>query len=132
MHKNEAVQKRKIRKHVPQIIFSFVLFVLTLLICFGIFSLHFLNPTAVVSPLGKLTAQSITSRSKDAGIVQMVKDFCTEQKLSCSTIVGNGQAVTITLSDGSMIILSEQKDLASQLSSLQLAINQLTIEGKQF
>ncbi len=43
----------------------------------------------------------------------------------------NDGSYSITLSDGGEVILSSKKDLKAQLSSLQLILSRLTIEGKK-
>lgn len=65
-------------------------------------------------------------------MVYTVKSFCQEKKLSCQSITIDNNAVTITLDNSAVILLSSQKDLQKQLASLQLTLSQLTIEGKQF
>lgn len=44
----------------------------------------------------------------------------------------NGEEATVTLQNGAVAILDTKKDMEKQITSLQLTIADLTIEGKQF
>ncbi len=54
------------------------------------------------------------------------------KKIEYASIVKYDNSYTIKLSDSEDVILSSQKDLAEQISSLQYILFRLTMEGKQF
>ena len=55
-----------------------------------------------------------------------------KNNISFTSISSNSSgSSTITLSDGGEVILSSKKDIGSQISSLQLILSRLTIEGKR-
>lgn len=122
-----TIQKRKTRNFLRKISISLILFGLTFVSCFSLFWYSTSHQTLLISPLG----------TKDSGntqntLIVQVQDFCWQQKLSCIQITPQDGSILITLSNSAQIILSTQKSITQQLSSLQLTINQLTIEGKQF
>lgn len=63
---------------------------------------------------------------------EKVREFCSEKHLDCTISRPDEVTIQISMKNNETVLLSTQKDLASQLSSLQLTMNQLTIEGKQF
>ena len=75
-----------------------------------------------ISPLGKI------GKSKVAALENMLN----KKNISfASTNINSDGSFTVELRDGGELILSSKKDLDNQLSSLQLILSRLTIEGKK-
>lgn len=129
---SRGIQKRKTRNFLHRISLSLGLFIVTFAICLGIYGTLFFKKSPIVSPIaGNNITKSMSVDGTDKDVYE-VKKFCGEQKLTCSSIVISGKSIIITLPTDAQIFLSAEKDLSQQLSSLQLTLNQLTIEGKQF
>ncbi len=125
----DSIQKRKNRVILKRLFFSFGIFLFVLFGCTLIFGWQYLGSPKITSPLGRI---KIDGGVNADGAVYMVKSFCEDKKIPCTSVVENNDAITITLDTNALILLSPQKDLQKQLASLQVTLSQLTIEGKQF
>lgn len=62
-----------------------------------------------------------------------LEDVLLRNNVSFSRIeYASGSSILVTLKSGEEVILSSQKPIAQQISSLQVIISRLTIEGKHF
>ena len=61
-----------------------------------------------------------------------VKKLLKEGNIMFSKVTLSGLVYLIDIPNNGQVSLSSQKDMASQISSLQRILRQLTIEGKQF
>jgi hypothetical protein len=84
----------------------------------------------------KLLSPIIQSYSETLGIEDAreaeIEKALRLKKIEYASIVKYDNSYTIKLSDSEDVILSSQKDLAEQISSLQYILFRLTMEGKQF
>lgn len=128
----KGIQKRKTRNFLRKVTLFLGIFLGTFVICWGVYT-FFLSPkSTTVIPITKSDVK-IAGFSKGTGEdIDTVKAFCAHQDISCSSINQTSDSIVITESNGSQIFLATNKDILRQLSSLQLTLNQLTIEGKQF
>jgi len=113
-------EKSKQRLKVAFIILVFLLISITLL---AYLSTHYsFGRKTYISPLaqGKLAA----SNSLEENLISARIFFKTISSSSDGSFV-------VVLADGGRIILSSKKDIKSQISSLQLILSRLTIEGKK-
>lgn len=103
--------------------FIFIFFVAVLLILIGAEFLYFkFNKVTLISPLAIIKTSSLAA----------LENTLQKQQIHFSTvIVNNDGSYTVKLTDGGEVILSSKKDIGSQLSSLQLMLSRLTIEGKK-
>ena|ERR1035437_672257 len=77
---------------------------------------------SVISPLAKVNISKLNN----------LENTLTKNKITFSGAdVNQDGSFTVKLVDGAEVILSSKKDLGSQLSSLQLILSRLTIEGKK-
>ncbi len=86
-----------------------------------IYSAFFEKPEPILNPLSKnqtSTTQSLEKKLKETGVEY--KSFTTEKDLNYK----------ITLKSGAEVVVDQDKDIGEQLSSLQLILKQLKIEGK--
>lgn len=87
----------------------------------------FHNRFYLVSPLPHTKSQ--TAQSK----VAQIQTLCAEKNLSCTHITQEKDGtVHLEIDSGGEVILSLNKDILTQISSLQLTIAHLTIEGRRF
>ena len=100
-------------------------FVLILFVLIGVlyFSyLYYFKKPLIISPLGK---KSISKTS-------LISDALSKNQISFTSIeTASDSSFLINLSEGGQVILSPAKEITPQISSLQLILKRLTIEGKR-
>lgn len=129
-------KKRQAKK---KIFFKKIIFLILLLLAFTfgfvmiIRAVGLLKKERFISPLpkdmGKNVAVKPSAKSNDTQVLsQLLKD----RNISFLQVTASDAAYIVVLSNGSEIILSSEKELANQVTSLQLVLTRLTIEGKGF
>ncbi len=85
----------------------------------------------ILSPMGSIAA--LQKKNDTSSLAMRITDALQNHKVDYTnvTVEDNGTA-TIILKNKAKVIVSTQKDIESQIASLQLTIANLTIEGKQF
>jgi hypothetical protein len=101
----------------------FTVLVILLIAAIGLEFLYFnLSKISVISPLAE---------SKTSKLVNLENQL-TKKKISYgSAIASSDGSFIVKLIDQGEVILSSKKDIGSQLSSLQLILSSLTIEGRK-
>lgn len=119
MHRRKI--KRRGRFFILKFLFPLFLTLAVFLVIYILFP-GFVN-TKIVSPIGRGV---IISEEK------LLKDSLKENKIKFSSIeISSDSSYFVKLSDGGVVIISPKKDIGQQISSLQLMLNRLTIEGKR-
>jgi cell division septal protein FtsQ len=117
--------KRKLKKERSKFRFKIlVLFLILLLFVLLTVEYLFLNLNSkkpFISPIVKPTESVVLDLEKE------LKKY----KISFSSMVYEDGNIVLNLKDGGVVILSSKKDISLQLSSLQLILSRLTIEGKK-
>lgn len=114
-------QKRK-NKIVRRVFLLLILLVvLSFLILYKNFD-TFTNRNSIISPLAETASQNANLEKL------LLKANVPFAKIQVAT----DSSILIYLKDGQVVNLSERKNLESQISSLQLILSRLTIEGKKF
>jgi hypothetical protein len=118
-------QKRLLKKEKFKIKIKLVFAVLVVLLITAIglefFYFNFVK-VSIISPLAKSKLSKLTN----------LENELTQKKIPfANVIVGSNDSYTVNLLDGGEVILSSKKEIGSQLSSLQLMLSKLTIEGKK-
>jgi len=116
------MKRRKNRKKVFFFKAVLVLFMIILLLLFVyILYLYFKKPV-IISPLGEKTISKI----------QTITDSLIKNHIPYTSIeTASDSSYLVNLSDGGQVIISGAKDIGIQISSLQLILKRLTIEGKR-
>ncbi|MCL5113751.1 MAG: hypothetical protein M1372_01105 [Patescibacteria group bacterium] len=83
--------------------------------------LSFFKKPFIVSPLGK-------SNTKDIDIANLLYK---ENIPFASVSIASDSSFTVNLLGGGEVMLSSKKDITTQISTLQLILKRLTIEGKK-
>lgn len=121
---------KKYRRKVKVIIgkISIVLGIITLLLV----SIKFLilNNTSYISPIPKMLLSA--SKSGSSNLKNNIEMLLKAQNISYQSVNLEKNAYVVTLKNDEKIFLDTKKSLDSQISSLQLLISRLTIEGKHF
>jgi len=119
------MRSRKIkRKNKLYLLKSFVLFIVFFSLFFSsyFYFFNFLN-IKLISPLGS----KIQNSDKDD-----IERKLSSAGLSYSSVsVASDSSYILTLPEGGKAIITPQKNINEQISSLQLVLNRLTIEGKR-
>jgi cell division septal protein FtsQ len=114
------LKKEKLKVRVKLV---FVIFVVLLISAIGLEFLYFsFANVSVISPLAK---------SKSSALSNLESKLSQKKIPFASVVVNTNNSFTVKLLDGGEVILSSKKDIGSQLSSLQLMLTRLTIEGKK-
>lgn len=94
----------------------------------GIFavSLRF-SHAKIVSPLGSVLASLQKPKTQEEQVVSGL----ISRHIAYTSIAIKGDTIAIVLQDGIQVILASQKDISKQLTSLQLAMTDLTIEKRK-
>lgn len=103
----------------------FLLLILVIIILVFTLSRNFnalTNRNSVVSPLAKTTSSNVK-----------LEEILLRENIPFSTInVASDSSFIVYLRDGGEVSISQKKNLESQISSLQVILSRLTIEGKKF
>ena len=85
-----------------------------------------------VSPLSTLAIKDTSNQNQDDSNLDLIKNSLSGQKSEVDTVKRQDAQYVVTFKDGSVVILSSEKDLKSQISFLQFILSRLTMEGKLF
>lgn len=129
MKLSKVIHKRKVKHIYNYIGFFCILFGVVFLSCSAVaFFVH--KNREVLSPLAKW--QKTVFASVESSTIQKIDGTCQQHTITCSNIqLGSDDSATFDV-DGKTIIISLNKDIEQQVSSLQLTIRELTMEGKEF
>jgi hypothetical protein len=118
-------QRRLLKKEKYRVKVRLVFTVLAILLIalVGLEYLYFnFTKINVISPLANIKTSKLTN----------LESQLTKQKISFTgAIASSDGSFIVNFADGGEVILSSKKDIGSQLSSLQLILSSLTIEGKR-
>nr|MBI5456036.1 hypothetical protein [Candidatus Levybacteria bacterium] len=80
---------------------------------------------------GRTTYISPVSKNQTSNTIALEKELEKSNILFKTISNGSDGSLVVELMDGSNIIFSQKKDIKNQISSLQLVLSRLTIEGKK-
>jgi cell division septal protein FtsQ len=124
--KRRRIKRNTARKTRPAIIFVVVILVLVIIggliwvnNSFGYGKAKYISPIAA-------------GKSSQISEVTLLEDALKNQNILYTSVArGQEDSLLILLKDNGEVILSSKKDLRSQVTSLQLMLSRLTIEGKK-
>ena len=101
----------------------------------GIFSVGFLlllrKSDVLIRPIPEGSLSQVLGDNDDS--IKKIEKSLKEEKVVYKDVKKIGSSgYEVTLVSGEKVLLSDTKDLRSQLSSLQVIISRLTMEGKRF
>ncbi|MCL4354049.1 hypothetical protein M1349_01090 [Patescibacteria group bacterium] len=115
---------RRLRNNKKKIIGYFLIILGLSLIAYSAFSMIGFQRLRYLSPI-----ISLGSYSKE-GEIQTLLD---KRDIPYSNIITESESVaTVKIRDNGVVYLSTKRDLSKQITSLQLVLSKLTIEGKRF
>ena len=128
--KKEYPRKRK--RFIRKVIFLTTLISVFVVVIAGIVFYFMVVKSAkhpTTHPLPKMqVTQSIT---QDKGYTELQQGLQKDQ-IAYSTITKGSNSYIVILQDGGKVTFSSQKDIMSQIASLQYILSHLTMEGRQF
>ena len=122
-----SIKKRKIKTRFFQQIKIFFIALMGMFVLLGaiylIFSLFFPQKQLFISPL---SLQKNENRNQ-------INDLLQKSGIPFASVEnGNDSTYLVNLKDGGQVIIAQDKNVQNQISSLQLILSRLTIEGKRF
>lgn len=129
--KHELPRKR--RRFIRRVIFysSFFVAIGLILVGFGFYSiLSKLQKPLYISPLPK--AQVAQAADQGEMIEQQIEMDLHKKQIVYQSVQRQDDSYVITLQDDSKVTFSSQKDIMTQIASLQYILSHLTMEGRQF
>ncbi|HZE87079.1 MAG TPA: hypothetical protein VE090_02615 [Methylomirabilota bacterium] len=94
-----------------------------------VFITKFLHKSQYISPIAHKIATLNSAESKN---MLVLKDSLDEKQIAYKSIVASGTSYKIIFRDNSEVIVSSQKNIRLQISSLQYITSRLTMEGRRF
>lgn len=124
--RKRQLKKDKSKKKV-KFFFKALFFLIVILLIFEYLYFNF----SFSFSLGKITYISPLSKNKVSNTV-LLSEKLEKKNISFTSVTASSDAsLVVKLKEGSVVILSSKKDIESQISSLQLILSRLTIEGKK-
>lgn len=120
--RKRQLKKEKLKNRALVLLFSLIGFLILILFAEYLY-LHFsFEKTYFISPIAK------TQYSKTIALENLLK---IEDVSFSSVYSSQDTSFIVNLKNGGRVILSSKKDIKKQISSLQLILSRLTIEGKK-
>ncbi len=110
------------RKLFPKLFFLIVSLLIFCLLFVGYYFYSGRFKSSFISPLAK----------EESFSTEKVNELLKKNSISFSSVVFINDSFLVSLSSGEEVILSSQKNLEQQISSLQVILSRFTIEGKKF
>jgi hypothetical protein len=104
--------------------------VLLLLACVAGIGYAMMHKTILVSPLPLRPGTLLPGVHRDDEAV--LRRLLTTHAISYTSLVHTADGYVLSLNPKQQVILSRTKDLSGQISSLQIILPQLTMEGREF
>jgi hypothetical protein len=86
----------------------------------------------IVSPLPTLLSKLHLSSSVEDEQIRDIEKQLAQRSIAYTGITAGSEDATILVQDQGDVIISTEKDVSKQISSLQLILTRLTMEGKHF
>lgn len=109
-------------------LFLILLFLLFFLVLTSLFFYYWFTKTLFISPLPDRSLDNSNPLATEELKTLLGKSNIAFSEVKSST----GSSILVTLKDGGDVLFSAKKSLREQVSSLQLILSRLTIEGKRF
>lgn len=128
--KKELPRKRKrfIKKVIFLSIFLLVFVLITSSVSYYIFVFKLQKPL-YISPLSHLQTVQV---DKSDNQEELLKKGLKKEQIAYVAIKRINNSYVVTLTDGGKVTFSSQKDIMTQIASLQYILSHLTMEGRQF
>jgi hypothetical protein len=124
--------RRKLRDRKQLYLKIYILIALFVAVIGGAYllSLKLFVRDTYISPLAKIASNDFAHQ--DDRDIEFIRESLAHQKIEINSLKREGSSYVLILKDESQVILSAEKDISSQISSLQFILSRLTMEGKLF
>ncbi len=128
--KKELPRKRK--RFIKKIMFFTVVLLSTLLLSAGGSYYYFVLRTQ--KPHAVLAQQTVNPAQSEASIkfYNHLQEGLQKDQIQYTSLTSENDTYIITLQNGGKVTFSSQKDIMTQIASLQYILSHLTMEGRQF
>lgn len=122
-------RSRKRKKKPLNVLFKILILIILAVVIFEIVLNFLIKKPTYISPLASKNFQ--LKKSEDS-MTQKAIDLLNKDKIIFSEVLASESAIIIKLPENGDVILASDKPIDNQISSLQLILTRLTIEGKRF
>lgn len=120
--RKRRLKKERSKKRFKLLVFSLFIFLILVILAEYLYLVFPIGSPQFISPVAK------NNSSKTA----YIENYLQKEKIPFVSVTASSDAsFIVTLLGGGEVILSSKKDFGSQISSLQLILSSLTIEGKK-
>lgn len=106
------------------------MFVLVLVVAVGVV-IYTYQSSGVISPLQVAVGQKLQTMSSERGETEL-KRLLSKHNILYTHVTSQGSEYVISLNAKQQVFLTKKKDIESQISSLQVILPRLTMEGREF
>lgn len=131
MRKKKELPRKRKRVVKKFIFFSAVLFTTLLVSAGGSYYYFVVRTQKPPTVLGQQTMHPVQSEVTDKTYKELQEGLAKDQITYSSLTKGNDSYIC-TLQNGGKVTFSSQKDIMTQIASLQYILSHLTMEGRQF
>jgi cell division septal protein FtsQ len=130
MRKKKELPRRR-RRFVKRIIFFLLVLLIVILIAGGISFYFFEVKMQKLYPATATVTRTVTTNQPDKTYIALQAGLNKDQIEYTTITKGNGSYIVV-LKNGGKVTFSAQKDIMTQIASLQYILSHLTMEGRQF
>lgn len=127
--KRELPRKRK--RFIKRIIFFVLVLVLVILLAGAISFYYFEAKMQKLYPATAKVVHPMQSEQTDKTYHEL-QNGLNKYQITYTSLTKGNDSYTITLQEGGKVTFSSQKDIMTQIASLQYILSHLTMEGRQF
>ncbi len=128
--KKELPRKRK--RHLRKVIFYSSLVATLLVILIGVAFYYLLIKFEKPLYVSPVSTTHLAQTNQEVIEEQEVEKDLQKDKITYSSVTKDDNSYIVTLADDSKVTFSSQKDIMTQIASLQYILSHLTMEGRQF
>ena len=130
--KNKKELPRKRRRYIKKILFYSSFFFAIGILCSGIGIYYLWSKLQKPLFISPLPTTQIAQADQGVAVVQKIELVLRKKQIDFISISRQNDSYVITLQDKSKVTFSSQKDIMSQIASLQYILSHLTMDGREF
>lgn len=106
--------------------------IVSLILVLGIILWRNNKAMVIISPIAHVLPQSRNAMQSDRTIQQVQEGLVKRNIIFTSIVLDNDETIHLLIKDQGEVLFTSAKNIDMQITSLQLTMNDLTIEGKPF
>jgi hypothetical protein len=123
---------RKRRRFIKKVIYFFSFIMAILVVLLGVSSYFFILKLQKPLYISPLSTAKVAHADEGEVMEQQIEISLRKKQIDFTSVTRQNDAYVITLSDNGKVTFSTQKDIMTQIASLQYILSHLTMEGRQF